>query len=62
MPSTVFNREEAQPWARNYEWLPYRFACFVLSTHIDGHGIINGFPTPTRYFPHRYAGMRRVYW
>jgi hypothetical protein len=34
--------------ARNYEWLPYRFACFVRLTHFDEHGIMNGFPTLLR--------------
>ena len=46
--------------ARNNEWLPYLFARFVLSAHFDGHGIMNGFPTPMRIFRHRNPCMRRV--
>jgi hypothetical protein len=27
--------EEAQPGARNYEWLPYTNACFILPTIVS---------------------------
>ena len=50
----------AQPWARNYEWLPYRFAFFILLAHFDGQGIINGFPRPMPIFHDRHGGVRRV--